>query len=211
MRCAWFTLLGLAACGGETDVASSSVDAGGDAPTFAGTDPSCVDGNLYTQLPSGTCQQGASCNISTKMACPDGSIPPQVPKKWHCVCASEWSCTNTDPGGLSLPTCSSSGGSSGAPPGGGSGGSGVGGSTYTCAACASDYLVCSNPNAPESVSVDVTSATPSGCHLEIKPPSNGAWDITCDPLQVCTSNGSACIDAEFIGEKLTFGETTCWQ
>lgn len=217
MRWVVLALVGFVGCGGETDVASNSSDAGGDAPISGVTDPSCVDGNQYTDLPSGTCTQGASCSISTAIACPDGSIPPQTPKKWNCLCASEWSCINTDPGGLSLPSCLGSGGSSGASTGSGgsggsgTGGSGIGGSTYTCAACASDYVTCANPGAPESVSVDVTMATAEGCHLEVKPPSSGAWDITCDPLQVCTSNASACIDAEYAGGKLTFANTTCWQ
>jgi hypothetical protein len=198
-------LAGVLGCGGQTDAASDSPDAGGDAPISGVTDPSCVDGKQYTGLPSGACIEGASCNISTVLACPDGSIPTQVPKKWTCACVSEWSCTNTDPGGLSLPSCLGPGGSGGAS---GAGGSGIGGSTYTCAACASDYVTCVDPDTPASISVNVTMATEQGCHLE---GNNAAWDIICDPLQVCISNGSACIDAQYVSGKLTFANTTCWQ
>jgi hypothetical protein len=93
-----------AACGSSSDddEPAQSSDAGAD--TSSVKDPSCEDGKQYTSLPAGACVEGATCQISTVMACPDGHVPTQSPHQWSCECKTDWDCTDLG-GGLSLPNC----------------------------------------------------------------------------------------------------------
>lgn len=78
-----------------------------------------------------------------------------------------------------------------------------------CEACAGSYQTCASPQATESISVEVTELGDAGCTLEIQPPSSGAFEIRCEPLQIC--DGTGCQPAELTSSALSWGTVTCYR
>ncbi len=102
------------ACG-NTASESNGTDAASDAPNAtdaksepAPVDPNCHHGDVLWDLPTGSCLEGASCDIQRKGECPDGTIL-IYPAIWACKCQGDaWSCENIG-GGLHLPMCPDAG------------------------------------------------------------------------------------------------------
>lgn len=78
-----------------------------------------------------------------------------------------------------------------------------------CDACAAGYKSCNSPQATESIALEITDLTSTGCTARIKSPGHGSWTIQCEPLQVCDQNG--CTDADFNTGKFAWGSTTCYR
>jgi hypothetical protein len=110
----------LAMACGQTSSESNSTDASSDASgatdaksETAPDDPNCHDGDFLWDLPTGSCVEGATCEIQRKSMCPDGTVL-TYPAHWFCNCASgAWSCENIG-GGLNLPMCPDAGTDAGA-------------------------------------------------------------------------------------------------
>ncbi|MBK9002201.1 MAG: hypothetical protein IPM35_41305 [Myxococcales bacterium] len=105
----------LAIACGETSSDSTGTDASSDASNPAdakndpaAVDPNCHDGDVLWDLPTGSCVEGASCEIQRKSKCPDGTVL-VYPAHWACKCQGDtWSCENIG-GGLNLPMCPDAG------------------------------------------------------------------------------------------------------
>lgn len=112
----WMALAGaLTTACGNTASESNGTDAASDAPNAtdaksepAPVDPNCHDGDVLWDLPTGSCLEGASCDIQRKGKCPDGTVL-IYPAIWACKCQGDaWSCENIG-GGLHLPMCPDAG------------------------------------------------------------------------------------------------------
>lgn len=75
--------------------------------------------------------------------------------------------------------------------------------TKTCGPCIHARFTCTRGAWVESVSFAVQGRSESGCDLVGEGPgTSGTWELSCEPLQVCS--GSTCLAATYDGATLQF-------